>query len=33
MEENMANILVSGLINTETTVRVRQFPEIGRAHV
>ena len=22
----MANILVSGLINTETTVRVRQFP-------
>lgn len=25
MEENMANILVSGLINTETTVRVRQF--------
>lgn len=26
MEENMANILVSGLINTETTVRVRQFP-------
>lgn len=26
MEEDMANILVSGLINMETTVRVRQFP-------